>query len=414
MEIEVIMVGYGATLLNALAGSLSPKSVAVLEEPDIIPKRGLKNRAAEEPVIGRLISSEYIHRSSPPVVPEEISAKACVVIPALEYSVVAAALLAEHLGVPGAGSPAAHIFTDKIELRRMAEKAGIPGPRFAEVRNTGELSYAVADLSPNGKDLVLKPANRAGSVGVEMFSPSSDLSAVWARTTTATDAQLVPNRELSWRYLVEERMEGAEVSVECLVVNGIMRFVNLTDKITAGGVHPVELGHIVPGPMAESHRSHLVDLMERLIRATGFCTGILHAEWFLTPTGPGLVECAARIPGDRITDLISHAYDQEFLPEYLTVLRGSLPQMRQNPRQASAIFFLQSPPGQVLSVQGVEQAATMPGVQAVNCTVVKGQQIQMLRSSWDRVGSVLATGNDAKEALHNATTAAESIRIEVK
>ena len=414
MAIEGIMVGYGAALLSGLTGSLPPKSLGVLEEPDIIRKRGLTTRAAAEPIIGRLLSSEYVHRSSPLVVPEEISAKASVVIPALEYSVVAAAVLAEHLGVPGAGSSAARVFTDKIELRRVAAKAGIPGPRFAEVRNAYELSGAVAAVSPSGNDLVLKPANRAGSIGVEVFSPSADLDAAWARMTMATDAQLVPDRELSWRYLVEERMEGVEVSVECLVVNGVVHFVNFTDKITADGAHPVELGHVVPGPLAEPHRDHLVDLMERLIHATGFCTGILHAEWFLTASGPGLVECAARIPGDRITDLISHAYEQEFLPEYLTVLRGNRPRMRQKPRCASAIRFLQSPPGQVLSVLGLDRAASLPGVQAVNCSVVEGQRIQTLRSSWDRVGSVLATGADADEALRNATTAAESVRIEVK
>ncbi|MBR7679232.1 biotin carboxylase, partial [Streptomyces daliensis] len=62
-----------------------------------------------------------------------------------------------------------------------------------------------------------------------------------------------------------------------------------------------------------------------LMDATGFTAGVVHAEWILYGGRPHLVECAGRLPGDRIHHLINLSHSCDLTAEYLRVLEGRGP-----------------------------------------------------------------------------------------
>jgi len=233
----------------------------------------------------------------------------------------------------------------------------------------------------------------------------------WRSMVAAGERNGVPDRALSWRYLVEERMFGPEYSVEALVRDGEIIFENVTAKTVIAGPHPVELGHVLPAPLDRSTREAFGTAIRALVSATQFATGMLHAEWIVGADGPALVECAGRCPGDRLVDLIDLAYGTRLRVAVIDLLRGRPTELPFGPHRGAAIRFLTAPPGVVSRVDGVEEATRLPGVELIHVGVSAGDETRPWSSSWDRPGYVIVTGPDGDQAGAAADRAASTVDI---
>lgn len=407
---RVIFVGYNAAYLRAVEGKVPSGSIVVLEEPDIIRKRELADAPSRFDCLDRIVPVAYQQSANVLETGADLAAgmQIVAVVPGLEYAVLAAASLAAKLGLPGASQAAAQSLRDKLRLREAAQSAGVRNPRWREVHGPDDVLSFAGD-----GPVVLKPANRQASVGVVLLDSVNRAGAerAWATTTAAAEYEQVPDRELAWRYLVEERLYGPEYSVEALVRRGEVIFENVTAKTVIPGPHPVELGHLMPAPATPAVQAQFAEAIRTLVAALGFETGILHAEWILTEHGPTLVECAGRCPGDHIIDLVDLAYDTRIRLTLIDLLAGRPVDLPRTAIRAAAIRFLRAEPGEVESVCGAEMAASLPGVQEVEVDVVHGDTCHSWVSSWDRPGHVIATGPDAVTAQRHVLDAAAAVQI---
>lgn len=408
---KYVMVGFGSSLMASLEEILPARSLAVIEEADVAEVRNVAGRCRVLSCFAGLVPAAIQDEDHVDRVLGSLPrfGAAAVVFPGVEYGVVAAAGLAERLGLPGASLGAARVLRDKARLREAAARAGLSQPRWFEVGSASEADRARREL---GGTCVLKPANRQGSLGVQLLSPRDDMGRAWRHAVSADEPRLRTRRKLPSSFLVEERMTGPEVSVECLVANSLVMFRNVTAKSVFPGPFPVESGHVVPAPITAEAAGQLDKCMDLLIAATGFATGILHAEWILGKDGvPGLVECAGRIPGDGIPALIDLVYGGSLVAGLLAVLGGTeLPEPRE-PRRAAAIRFLATPAGTVRAVDGAEAARRLPGVTEVSVSARPGQERIPLTSSTARAGHVLAVADDPETAASRAAAAAAAVRI---
>ena len=101
--------------------------------------------------------------------------------------------------------------------------------------------------------------------------------------------------------IVEEYMRGPEVSVETLAVNGKVTIVQITDKITTGQPHFVELGHSQPSSLSYEIQQQIRDITVAANEAIGIKDGPSHTEIIVTEKGPKIVELGARLGGDCIS-----------------------------------------------------------------------------------------------------------------
>ncbi|MFI0967926.1 ATP-grasp domain-containing protein [Streptomyces sp. NPDC021080] len=409
-DAQVLFVGYNAAYLRAIDGRIPGGSVVVIEEPDIIRKRELRDAAARFDCLDRIVPARYQQSAEALDLAVELSAARPVaaVVPALEYAVPAAAALAAKLGLPGAGERAAQALRDKVRLREAAAAGGVRNPRWREVHGPEDI-LGFAGTGP----VVVKPANRQASVGVQLLDSVDATTAAqaWERTSSAAEYEQVPDRPLQWRFLAEERLEGPEFSVEALVREGEVVFENITAKTVIPGPYPVELGHLLPAPLDPDTRTAFGTALRALIAAVGFGTGILHAEWILTESGPTLVECAGRCPGDHLIDLVDLAYDTTIRLTLIDLLAGRPVELPRTSSRTASIRFLAAGPGTVTGVAGQDSAKTLPGVRAVEVDVEAGQEVRPWASSWDRAGHVIATGPDADTAHRHVLDAVAAIRI---
>ena len=147
---------------------------------------------------------------------------------------------------------------------------------------------------------------------------------------------------------------------------------------------------------------------------TDFRYGVLHSEWILVEAGrPHFIECAARLPGDSIDLLIDLAYGGRFTEDYLAVLEGRGPIPPRPNRIAAAIRFLTAPTGTIREIAGREVASSLAGITEVTLSIKSGATIAPVTSSWSRLGHVIATGANDREAAQRAATAASLITFEM-
>jgi biotin carboxylase len=408
-SITHVVVAQGG-ILTRLDQLLPERSVLVLEEAEINSAREL-TADQSHPCVANVLSvptqaeddlRALLSVARPPAVRA--------VIPAKEYAVVAAAWLAEQWGLAGAGVDAARALRDKVRLRQVAAAHGISQPVW-------EIATGPADaVRIRGRgSCVIKPSNRQGSLGVTLIgeNDSDDLvRSAWNAVVGATEAGIRTSHMPTPEILVEERLFGREVSVEALVCDGTIVFENVTDKVVQPGPFPVEVGHSVPAVLTPDVRARLSEVTYDLVEALKYGSGVLHAEWMLVDGEPHLIECAGRLPGDRIVDLIDLAYGGNLVADFVTVLEGKEPSRSQQPVRGAAVHFVQQRPGTVREVRGVSEVEAADEVVEVEMTAKAGDRIELARSSWQRAGHVVVAAEDGASAAAAAARQAGRITME--
>ncbi len=410
----VLMMGWNQHWLTALDELLPDGSVVVVEEPDVYQGKHIAARWSGHPVVREVLFAEYqqTDRFLDVVTRQHAREPVRCVLPALEYSVEAAAQAALELGLPGAGAVAARIFRDKIAQITTCQRAGIAVPRFAEINDAAGVAAFGGD-----EPFVLKPANRQASLGVVIVRPGDDPEQTWQECVGADEGPQLARRDLRWRYLAEEFVAGPEYSVEALVTSGEIVFANVTAKRVHPGRYPVEAGHVVPAP-AGPGVAELPALMQELVRATGFGTGLLHGEWIISDGTPVFVECAARPAGDWIFDLIDLVTGVNLYDAAVRALGGQDPLTRRRHTGCTAAaavrFGFPAEPGTVTDVSGVDAASSAPGVVRVPHVPAAGDEIRSLGSSWGRLAAVIATGMDQADAEAAAVASLDKITVTMR
>lgn len=408
-DITHVLVGSSIGVLRQLERLLPAGSVLVVEDPELCAARNVAASLAQFECVAELVQAPTQGTSNADHLREHVARPVTVraVLPGVEYTVVAAAALAEAWGLPHGGTSAVAAFRDKALLRETVRDADIAQPRWRRVTTPEEVAEFRAEC---GGECVLKPVHLQGSNGVQLLGPTDDLDEAWRQTQQADESHLRSAADGEGAYLVEEWLHGTEFSIEALVHQGRVVFHNATETQVYPGRHPVECGHIVPAEL-DADPDMPRETMQKLVEATGFQSGILHAEWILRDGRPHLLECAARLPGGYIPLLIALARESDLFQGYLDVLEGKEPAPTPTQTNAAAVRFLEAQPGTVVEILGADEARALPGVIDVWLSVEPGDTVHPITSSWSRAGEVVVVGADRTEVDATARTAAKTVQI---
>jgi len=406
--IQVVLMGYSSGILAKLDSLLPAGSVVVVEEPEVIVTRGVIAATASSTCVA-FVEEAHIH--------DELGASDGVtrfvrppgvrgVVGAVDYGVVWAAHLAELWGLPGLGAAGSILFRDKALLRAAAESGGVPQPQWALARTVDDARLFAGRFDGG---VVVKPSNLQASVGVELVRDIATIDGAFATAAAASEPKYRASTATASRVLIEQLVDGREVSVEAFVSDGVVGFFNVTAKAVRAGRFPVEVGHTVPADdISPECTDQLRSAVDTLVASTGVHTAVLHSEWIITDDGVWLVECAARLPGDGIDQLISLAYDFDFVTAWLSLLTGAdSPSPRVASRAAATSFASQSATSQ--SAEAAEAAARQyPGI--VSALVKAGDYSeQSVRDSGGRNCAVIAIGDTASQARERALSALDAL-----
>lgn len=327
---------------------------------------------------------------------------------ATDMPMVAVANVAKEMNLVGVSADTALKATNKAFMRDALKEAGVPIPLFFHVTTKEDYLEAVNKIQSAGYQCIIKPADSSGSRGIDLLSDyetdTIEKAYVYSKAVSRTG-----------EIMVEEYMEGPEVSVETLSVDGVCHVIQITDKITTGAPYFVEMGHSQPSQLSNETKEKIERVAIAANHALGIENGPSHTEIKVTNDGPKVVELGARLGGDNITThLVPLSTGVDMVECTIRIALGEKPDLIPKYQKGSAIRYFKADHGKIIQINGIDEASKLDGIQQISVVHGIGEVINGIKSSGDRVGFAIAQANSASNAIVICEKANKMIHVEVE
>jgi len=320
---------------------------------------------------------------------------------------VTAATVAQRLRIPGLPVHVAELACDKLAMKKCFRSAGVAVPWFAEVSTPQELQRIAIE---RGRDLVIKPVDSRGSRGVQRIAQVEDLAKAF---------MLALSHSPSERVMVEQYLEGPQVSTESVVLDGICYTPGFSDRnyeyLERYAPFFIENGGDLPSHLPADIQQKVKDLVGRAASAMGVTSGTVKGDIVVHKGEPYVIELAARLSGGFFcTREIPLNTGVDFIGAAINLALGEpVDPADLEPRRQDAVIqrYAFPAPGTVVSVEGADTARGIPGIAEVVVTARTGDVIPPAGDKRPSAAMVLATGATRDAALKAAGDALALIKI---
>lgn len=315
------------------------------------------------------------------------------------------AAVAKEMNLIGIDEDTALRATNKVEMRVALQAAKVPIPKFFKAANEEEYIKAVKEFSV---PFIVKPADSSGSRGIFEVLDITNQELIQEAYKYCRPFSTVGD------VVVEEYMNGPEVSVETLSIDGECHVIQITDKLTTGAPHYVEMGHSQP----TRHKKELVERIGEVAKAAnkaiGITNGPSHTEIIITSEGPKIVEIGARLGGDNITThLVPLSTGINMVECCIKIALGEHPDIKPRWEKGAAIRYFEQHAGIVKNIDGIEEAKQIPGIKQISIVHDIGEEVTEVTSSGARIGFVIAQDVNFNEAIKDCYDALDKIKISI-
>lgn len=292
--------------------------------------------------------------------------------------------------------------TDKYDMIKAFKEHDIPSPWYFVVDTVEELKAHEADVI---YPCIIKPTDNAGSHGV---------AKVYSFEELLENYEYAHSCSRHGKLIIEEYLDGPEVSVEVMVVKGEVNILQITDKITTEAPHFVEMGHTQPSRLPNEMQEAIRNVTIAACKAVGIDKGPAHVEMKITKRGPVMIELGARMGGDNITThLVPLSTGIDMVGSTIKVALGEDPIITPTLHCGSAIRYFDVPFGTIKAIEKVEEAKLISMVKQITFTKEVGEESTPIHCSNDRIGFVIAQGETAEDAVANCEKAMRTIKITI-
>ena len=220
----------------------------------------------------------------------------------LDIRLVAAAKLANRLGLRYLNVESAVLLRDKFNVRSRLKTAGISQPHFALGTTNDEVKSAIDEI---GLPVLIKPCDGYGSQNILTLENEADLEL--ARDSLDNLLPMTTDYGLGVssnnRLLIEEFMQGVFIGCDTFTLNGRHQLLGINEKLMfSPPSFAIRGGCFLPN---KGEWQILEKYVFRLLDAVGFDVGAAHIEIMLTDQGPRLIEINPRLVGAKIARLVA-------------------------------------------------------------------------------------------------------------
>ncbi len=327
---------------------------------------------------------------------------------------VAAAAIAQALGLRHAPVAAAAAARHKGKMRDLLAAAGVPVPAHRVFPRSSD-----PEETARGAEYpcVLKPTFLAASRGVILARDVDEFRRAWERIGKILDEPEVRARggDAAGEILVEEFIPGPEVAIEGLLTAGELRVLALFDKPDPlDGPFFEETLYITPSRLPRETQDAIGNVVARAARALELSEGPVHAEVRLGPRGPVLIEAAARSIGGLCSRTLRFGTGLS-LEELIVRHALGRPAAASREEAAAGVMMIPIPLAGVLErVTGLEEARGVKGIVEATITLRPGQRLIPLPEGWRYLGFLFSRADTPAEAERALRQAHAKLGIETR
>lgn len=319
------------------------------------------------------------------------------------------AAVAKALNLPGISERSAHLAADKLAMKQQFSKDGVPAPWFQPVADLEDLRKVLCQQ--NGP-LVIKPADSRGSRGVQRVTSSSDLGIAFHKAFEESP---------SHRVMVEEYLEGPQISTESIILDGKAYTPGFSDRnyeyLEKYAPFFIENGGDLPSHLPADRQAAVLDVVEQAAASLGITNGNVKGDIVVYKGQPHVIELAARLSGGYFCTLeIPMNTGVDFVGNVIKMALGEpvdtndlAPKFLQPIAQRYKFIA----PGEITRICHENQVRNMTGVETLIVSGEVGDFIQATENTTSRVAMVIASGETAGEAAHRAQQAIDMLEFDV-
>jgi len=220
-----------------------------------------------------------------------------------EFDVVTAAMIRQHLDLPGMSVSVAQRFRDKLLMAVIAFQAGVKVPDFVPLINHAEIREFMERVTP---PWVIKPRSDVSAIGIRKVDEPDE---VWQSIAELDNRERL--RERSGHHLLARFIDGEVFHVDSLVDDGKVVFAGANQY----GRPPMDVAHQGGAYISATvtrdspDEKQLFAANRKLVKALGLERGAAHAE-FIKSASDGnfyFLEIAARVGGAYIAEVLEAA-----------------------------------------------------------------------------------------------------------
>ncbi|MBR5170109.1 MAG: ATP-grasp domain-containing protein [Muribaculaceae bacterium] len=292
-----------------------------------------------------------------------------VVANALELAVPTLAYLHDNCGLNGNSMQTAKWATNKIEMRkRVSGTQACPQPAYHIV---GPDDVPTVDYYP----VIVKPSDSSASRGISVAKSSDDLEFAVSRARENSRSKVI---------LIEQLIEGVEVSVESISYQGKHYLLTITDKETTGNPYFVEIAHHQPSLLPDVIQQKIAEYNTKLLDALQINNSASHAEFKIDKNGEVyLMEVGARGGGGWISyKLVQLSTGYDYIKGMIQVALDDFVEPVIHSGQFSGIYFLSEDTKHVKDFILENKGAPW----MIDFSIDEDRPLSKLRSSFDRSG----------------------------
>lgn len=315
--------------------------------------------------------------------------------------------------------------TDKplLMMARIAETLALNFPSYESILNTIDKAHLKKTLLENGLNcakgdkytllnipkatkinypVILKPTTNSGSRGVVLCKSQSDYEKATEEAFSESNGEI----------LIEEFIEGNEISVEALVYNEKVQILQITDKVTTPPPYNVEIGQIQPSIYKNQYFSLIQDYLQKLIESLKLNNCALHPEFKINKKGIFLIEMGPRLGGDFITShLVPLSTGINMEKALIKIATNMSFDITETKNRASLINYFTFPVGTVVkqNISVNEYYTRYPDIKLIETTLKKGDKICKITNSLNRYGHFIIEATNIDDIIKTAKEISENI-----
>ena len=286
-----------------------------------------------------------------------------------DVAVLTVNYVAERMNLIGNPDKFSQITTNKYLMRQCFNEYNVPSPKYCLTEG-----LVPEDITSFHFPVIVKPTDRSGSRGVEKVEQKEDLLQAIERAC---------RESFQKRAIIEEFVEGREISVESISFNGKHNVLQITDKVTTEAPFFVELEHHQPSSLPKVIKSRVKEIVINALDALHIEYGASHAELKITKDDDiRVIEIGARMGGDFIgSDLVKLSTGYDFLKGVIDVAFGQFEEPKLLENKFSGVYFLCEETKEIKSI--IQNAELYPEIVRAEIT---DPELRRIEQSADRSG----------------------------
>lgn len=292
---------------------------------------------------------------------------------------------------------------DKTKFKDVCRRNGVPVvDEFPSVDSVSEFP------------VIVKPVDRAGSIGVGIASNRRELDSVYLEAIKSS---------VEGRVVIEKYIEGkTKVDAYYSVINGEVALLSVSDAVFAkdnGRERVVQSAWLLPSRYQKSYVAKVDPAVRRMIADIGLLNGYLFVSSFVVDDGGGFAvfEAGFRLCGGHFYNY----FEKKGLPNVLDIfiihaLTGNLEVMEgmrdERPSLKCVDINFYAKPGRIGSIQGFEEVGHLPETVASVQHALVGQECTGGRAILPKIGLVGFCGDDPSVLALCVERCYDSIRVQ--